>query len=64
MMEHDEKDDGGARPCRIWIGHGFHFVCMEMPQEDFKQSRNRIQLKFLKGKPTPIQTFPLGNLKK
>lgn len=59
MMEHDEKDDGGARSCRVCEGHRFHPMCKEMPQEDIKQGRDMIQFMFLKGNSISIQALPL-----
>ena len=47
MMEHDEKMTDEP-------DHRFHSVCIEMPQEDFKQGRNMIQLTFLKNKSIPM----------
>lgn len=62
-MEHGEKDDGGARLCGGCVGHRFYSLCMEVPQEVFKQDRDTIQFMFLRGKSIPIQTLPLGNVK-
>lgn len=58
----DEPDHGMRTVC---VGHRFHSVCMEMPQEDFKQGRDMIQFVFFffKGKFIPVQNLQLGNLK-
>ena len=47
-MEHDDTDDGGARQCRVCVGHRFYSGHTEMPQGDFKPGRDTIRFMFLK----------------